>query len=47
MQIMEKGYISRADPGAVRACLTYATITALADGTLLATGRAGDDKDSD
>ncbi len=47
MEIINTGYISRAEPGTTRACITFAAVTALADGTLLATARAGQDKDCD
>lgn len=46
MQIVASGTLSRAEPGTTRANLTFATVTALADGTLLATLRAGPEKDS-
>lgn len=45
MQIVASGTLSRAEPGTVRANLTFATVTSLADGTLLATLRAGPEKD--
>lgn len=47
MQIVETGLISRAQAGTAQACITFGTVTVLGDGTLLGTGRAGDDKDSD
>jgi BNR/Asp-box repeat protein len=47
MHIVQTGHLSRAEPDTGRACLTFSTITALSDGTLLATARAGNDKDSD
>lgn len=46
MQITASGMLSRAEPGTARANLTFGTVTALADGTILATLRAGDEKDS-
>jgi len=46
MQIVASGTLSRAEPGTTRANLTFATVTALADGTILATLRAGPEKDS-
>ncbi len=46
MQIVASGILSRAEPGTTRANLTFATVTALADDTILATLRAGDEKDS-
>jgi hypothetical protein len=46
MQIVASGVLSRAEPGTTRANLTFGTVTALADGTILATLRAGDEKDS-
>lgn len=47
MRIIERGILSRSQPHTDRANLTFATVTALADGTLLATWRAGSTKDSD
>lgn len=47
MEILASGLLSKAEPGTARACLTFGTLTSLSDGTLLATGRAGNDKDSD
>ncbi|NOZ33511.1 MAG: exo-alpha-sialidase [Alphaproteobacteria bacterium] len=47
MHIVETGFISRAEPHTNRACLTFSTLTPLSDGTLMATARAGNDKDSD
>lgn len=47
MEILAKGLLATAEPGTSRACLTFGTITPLQNGTLLATARAGDDKDSD
>jgi hypothetical protein len=46
MQIVASGILGRAEPGTSRANLTFGTITPLADGTLLATLRAGPEKDS-
>jgi hypothetical protein len=46
MQIIASGTLSRAEPGTARACLTFPALTSLSDGTLLATLRAGDEKDS-
>jgi hypothetical protein len=46
MQIIASGTLSRAEPGTARACLTFPTLTSLSNGTLLATLRAGDEKDS-
>jgi hypothetical protein len=46
MQIVASGILSRAEPGTHRANLTFGTATALADGTILATLRAGPEKDS-
>ncbi len=47
MQIIERGILSRSQPHSDRANLTFATVTALANGTLLATWRAGSTKDAD
>lgn len=46
MQVVASGILGRAAPGTDRACLTFPSVTALADGRLLATLRAGDEKDS-
>jgi hypothetical protein len=46
MRIVASGILSRAEAGTTRANLTFPTVTGLADGTLLATLRAGDGKDS-
>lgn len=46
MRIVASGILSRAEPGTTRANLTFPTVTSLADGTLLATLRAGDSKDT-
>lgn len=46
MQIVASGTLSHAEPGTTRASLTFPTVMALADGTLLATLRAGPEKDS-
>ncbi|MEZ4616121.1 MAG: sialidase family protein [Caldilineaceae bacterium] len=47
MQIVDRGLLSRSQPHTDRATLTFATVTTLADGTLLATWRAGTTKDAD
>jgi len=47
LHIIERGYLSRSQPNSDRANLTFPTITTLADGTILATWRAGSTKDSD
>jgi hypothetical protein len=47
MRITETGILNQAEAGSARACLIYATITPLSDGTLVATSRAGDSKDCD
>ncbi len=47
MQITESGILSRAQAGTSRAALTFPTLTALADGTVLATYRTGSNKDSE
>lgn len=46
MQIVATGVLGEAEPGTTRANLTFPSVTSLADGTLLATLRAGDEKDS-
>ena len=46
MQVTESGIVSRAEAGTSRAALTFPTVTALADGTVLATYRTGSNKDS-
>jgi hypothetical protein len=46
MQILARGFLSRAAPGTDRAALTFPTAVALAGGELLATLRAGSNKDS-
>lgn len=46
MRIVASGILSRADRGGKRANLTFATVTPLDDGTLVATLRAGPEKDS-
>lgn len=46
MHIVASGILGRAEPGTNRANLTFPSVTALSDGTLLATLRAGDEKDS-
>ena len=45
MNIVERGVMFRAEPGTSRAILTFASLLALADGSLLATLRAGASKD--
>ena len=47
MKIIASGLLSQADPGTNRANLTFPAVTRLSSGTLLATGRAGPDKDSE
>lgn len=47
MELLASGLLSKAEPGTARACLTFGTMTNLSNGTLLATCRAGNDKDSD
>lgn len=46
MRIISAGLLGKAEAGTNRANLTFGTVTALADGTLLATLRAGPEKDS-
>lgn len=46
MRITASGLLARAEPGTGRANLTFPTCVALADGTLLATLRAGAEKDT-
>ncbi len=46
MKITDSGIISRGQPGTDRALLTFPTVIALEDGTLLATYRSGSTKDS-
>jgi len=46
MNIVDSGILSRSQPGTERATLTFSTVIALSDGTLLATCRAGSTKDS-
>lgn len=46
MRLVASGVLSRSVPGTDRACLTFPAVAALSDGTLLATLRAGDEKDS-
>ncbi len=46
MRLVSSGFLSRSVPGTDRACLTFPSVAALSDGTLLATLRAGDEKDS-
>ena len=47
MQIIASGLLRAAAPGTDRACLTFPSVVALANGDLLATGRAGSRKDGD
>ncbi len=47
MQITDSGILSHGQPATSRAVLTFPTVTALADGSLLATCRTGSSKDSD
>ena len=47
MQIIDSGFLSRGQPGTPRAILTFPTVIALEDGSLLATYRTGSTKDSD
>ena len=47
MKITETGILSRGQPGTSRAILTFPTVAALADGSLLATYRTGSTKDSE
>ena len=47
MQITESGILSRGQPATSRAILTFPTVLALADGSLLATYRSGSTKDSE
>jgi hypothetical protein len=46
MRIIASGVLGRAEPGTPRANLTFPAVVVLADGTPLATLRAGPDKDS-
>ena len=46
MQIVETGIVARGTPETARAILTFGHVIALADGSLLATCRAGTTKDS-
>lgn len=46
MRLVSSGVLARAVPGTDRANLTFGTVTALADGTLLATLRSGPEKDT-
>jgi hypothetical protein len=46
MQLVEHGILSRGVPGTPRAILTFASVTALAGGVLLAALRAGSSKDA-
>ena len=47
MQITESGILSRGQPATSRAILTFPTVIALADGSVLATYRTGSTKDSE
>jgi len=47
LRIIDRGILSHNQPNTDRATLTFATVTALADGSLLATWRAGSTKDAD
>ncbi|MDP6775567.1 MAG: sialidase family protein [Candidatus Latescibacteria bacterium] len=47
MDIIETGILARGEPGTQRAALTFPTVTALSDGSLLATYRAGSTKDAE
>jgi hypothetical protein len=47
MQIIDSGILSRSQPGTPRAILTFPTVIALEDGSLLASYRTGTTKDSD
>lgn len=47
MQILDSGILSRGQPGTSRAILTFPTVIALENGSLLATYRTGSTKDSD
>ena len=47
MQIIDNGILSRGQPGTPRAILTFPTVIAPEDGSLLATYRTGSTKDSD
>lgn len=47
MQIIDSGVLSRGEPGTSRALLTFPTVIALEDGTLIATYRTGSTKDSE
>ncbi len=47
MQIVDSGILSRGQPGTSRAILTFPTVIALEDSSLLATYRTGATKDSD
>ena len=47
MQIVDSGILSRGQPGTPRAILTFPTVIALEDGSLLASYRTGTTKDSD
>jgi hypothetical protein len=47
MHLLAHGILARGTPGSSRAILTFPQVAVLADGTLLATCRAGSSKDSD
>jgi hypothetical protein len=47
MQIIASGLLRAAVPGTNRACLTFPSVVVLANGELLATGRAGSRKDGE
>ena len=46
MEIVDRGYVARCVAGTERAVLGFPSVTALSDGTLLATCRTGTTKDS-
>jgi hypothetical protein len=46
LQIVQRGIVSRSQPGTRRAILLFPSVTVLSDGTLLATCRPGSTKDS-
>ncbi|MBI3923451.1 MAG: exo-alpha-sialidase [Armatimonadetes bacterium] len=47
LQVVERGFVRRSEPGTRHAVFTFPNITALSDGRLLATVRAGSTKDTD
>lgn len=47
MQLIDQGVLFQAEPGTRRAVLTFGTLLGLSDGGVLATVRAGSNKDSD